>query len=98
MSLIVLSGGLLGIIYSHRVNQKDSIPLNLVSLDNEERDSSLNLIYAAIGLGLALYALFAPDSKRGTGAVRQKLTVSGLVAKCFESAERAPESVNEMEN
>ncbi|MCJ1427032.1 hypothetical protein MMC29_004935 [Sticta canariensis] len=59
---------------------------------------ALNLIYAAIGLGLALYALVASDFKRGTGAVRQKLTVSGLVAECFESAERAPKGRNEMEN
>lgn len=59
---------------------------------------ALNLIYAAIGLGLALYALVALDFKRGTGAVRQKLTVSGLVAECFESAERAPKGRNMVEN
>lgn len=42
--LVVLSGGLLGIIYSHRVVQNESIPLNLRPLDNEESGSSAYLV------------------------------------------------------
>ena len=58
---------------------------------------ALNLIYVIIGLGLALYALLTSDFAGGAGAIRQRLTIPGLVAECFEDSRRAPQGWNEVE-
>ena len=58
---------------------------------------TLNLIYVAIGLGLALYAALTSDFAGGSGAIRQRLTIPGLVAECFEDSGRAPQGWNEVE-
>ena len=58
---------------------------------------TLNLIYVTIGLGLALYAALTSDFAGGAGAVRQRLTIPGLVAECFEDPRRAPYGWNEVE-
>ena len=58
---------------------------------------TLNLIYVTIGLGLALYAALTSDFAGGAGAVRQRLTIPGLVAECFEDSRRAPNGWNEVE-
>lgn len=52
--LVVLSGGLLGIIYSHRVVQNESIPLNLRPLENEESGSSAYLVNYSVTRLVAL--------------------------------------------
>ena len=57
----------------------------------------LNLIYAVLGLVLAVYAAVFAGVGRGTGAARQRLTVHGLVAECFERSERAPRGRNKSE-
>ena len=58
---------------------------------------TLNLIYVIIGLGLALYAMLTSDFAGGAGAIRQRLTIPGLVAECFEDFRRAPQGWNEVE-
>ena len=58
---------------------------------------TLNLIYVIMGLGLALYAALTSDFAGGGGAMRQRLTIPGLVAECFEDSRRAPEGWNEVE-
>ena len=58
---------------------------------------TLNLVYVTIGLGLALYAALASDFAGGSGAMRQRLTIQGLVAECFEDSRRAPQGWNEVE-
>lgn len=49
----------------------------------------LNLLYAALGIVLAVYALVFTRVGSGTGAAVQRLTIPGLVADRFEPAERA---------
>ena len=56
----------------------------------------LNLVYAALGLVLAVYGLFS-GVKSGTGAARQRLTVPGVVAECFEDQARARPGRNKVE-
>ena len=58
---------------------------------------TLNLVYVTIGLGLALYAALASDFPGGAGAMRQRLTIPGLVAECFEDPRRASQGWNEVE-
>ena len=58
---------------------------------------ALNLIYVTIGLGLALYAALTSDFAGGAGVIRQRLTIPGLVAECFEDSGRAPQGWNEVE-
>ena len=58
---------------------------------------ALNLIYAIVGIVLALYAALTSDIAGGTGAIRQRLTVPGLVAECFEDADRVLKGWNEVE-
>ena len=58
---------------------------------------TLNLIYVMIGLGLALYAILTSDFAGGAGAIRQRLTIPGLVAECFEDSRRAPQGWKEVE-
>ena len=43
----------------------------------------LNLIYAVVGIGVAVFATLSSDVKGGAGAIRQRLTIPGLVAECF---------------
>ena len=57
----------------------------------------LNLTYVTIRLGLALYAILTSDFADGAGAIRQRLTIPGLVAECFEDSLRAPQGWNEVE-
>ena len=58
---------------------------------------ALNLIYVIIGLGLALYAMLTSDFAGGVAAIRQRLTIPGLIAECFEDSRRAPQGWNEVE-
>ena len=58
---------------------------------------TLDLIYVTIGLCLALYAALTSDFAGEAGAIRQRLTIPGLVAECFEDSRRAPEGWNEVE-
>ena len=57
----------------------------------------LNLIYAALGVLLAIYALLFTRIRSGTGAARQRLTVHGVVAECFEHTGRAALGRNKVE-
>ena len=57
----------------------------------------LNLVYAGLGVILAAYALLFSRIGSGTGAARQRLTIHGVVAECFERPERAPLGGNKVE-
>ena len=44
----------------------------------------LNLVYAVLGIALALYAIFGSRLGDGSADVRERLTIPGVVAECFE--------------
>ena len=45
---------------------------------------ALNLVYAAAGIGIAVFAALSLDSQGGVGAIRQRVSIPGLVAQFFE--------------
>ena len=46
----------------------------------------LNLFYAAVGIALALFAIFGSRLGDGSADVRERLTIPGVVAECFEES------------
>ena len=46
----------------------------------------LNLVYAVVGIALALYAIFGSRLDDGSADVRERLTIPGVVAECFEES------------